>query len=199
MCTIYYQGIQSEVAKMTKKWKIWVSISLILGILLTCLIIQQVIRLQSRPVVYTEPQAYSIVFPGNWKIDGGGQKSGYEILSIYSYDYQKVTNPGGGFGRGQIKIAVSIVDKEAKTLTRIVNEKFTGTEKSFKKEFLNIDGHKAIRISGIFDAGDAFSPMIETFIDYSENEYAWLVGYHSGDRKSAATIMKVEESFKVLK
>jgi hypothetical protein len=162
------------------------------------------IRQTSQPPplkTYTERHAYSITYPKGWFQYGRGQKTGYEILALYNYNYRKLNNPNNRFGAGQIKISVNILVKESKSLEQIAESQFTGNEEDIKKETLIIDGHQAIRITARFDSSEdeELSPMIKTYLDYKDNQYIMLVGYYNGDESSAKIINRIHDSFKVLK
>lgn len=152
-------------------------------------------------ITYTEPHCYSISYPRGWLKDGGGIQNGFEILALFSYDYHHLGNQGDGFGPGQIKIALSIVDKGRKSLEEVVQSELTGKEAELKKESLMINGNRAIRIKALFNSQEetGLSPMIKTYIEFKNNQYAMLVGYYDGDQNSVKIIDKIQQSFQVLK
>ncbi|HEX3046700.1 MAG TPA: hypothetical protein VHY08_18240 [Bacillota bacterium] len=150
---------------------------------------------------YRLPHAYALTYPKGWRRYDGSEKEGYEILSIYSYNYRKVTDPGSGFGGGQIKIALSILPRAnqgQQPLAEIVKSEFKGTEKNFTQQVLTIHERQAIRVTAVVETEEASSPVIETFIEYKSHQYAWLVGYYDGSISAAQEIIKVQDSFQAL-
>lgn len=146
---------------------------------------------------YRVPHAYALTYPKGWRRIGSGEKTGYEILSIYSYNYRQVTDPGSGFSGDQIKIALSILDRNSSTLAEIVNAEFTGAEKNFTRKTLTINGRRAIQVTALHESDESF-PVIETFIEYKDQQYAHLIGYYNGAEPAAQAIIKIQNSFQVL-
>ena len=55
---------------------------------------------------YTEPNEYSIQYPSNWYLRGGGRKMGDEILQLWNYDSEKTTvSNGSGLPPNPAKVA----------------------------------------------------------------------------------------------
>ncbi len=181
-----------------RKFVAWVSI-IVFGLMAVYIITRRDSNSQPQFVTFTLPKAYAITYPKGWLREGGRQKSGFEILAIYNYDYRNVTNPDGSFEPGQIKIALSIVDKGFKPLTRIIDEQYAGADRDFTQEVLKLGERQAIRVSGNFAANGDISSKIETYLDYNDHQYAMLVGYYNGDTATAKIIETVQASFEVLK
>jgi hypothetical protein len=188
------------------KRTIWISIIIVLIIVAAVLILRPLWNSSGgKPSsqTYRKPHAYSLTYPKGWRRYGSGEKKGYEILAIYSYNYKKVTDPGSGFNTGQIKIAVSILERPRsnqgqQTLEEIVKTEFRGTEKNFTQKDLTINGCRAIRVSAVLETEDSLSPIIETFIEYKDHQYVSLAGYYDGAESAAKEITKIQDSFQVL-
>lgn len=176
----------------------WASIITITIISAYYLLNRQSIQLQTF-TIYNEPHAYSISYPLGWLREEQGQTSGHEILALYSYDYRNPEVADDVFGSGQIKITVSILAKGSKLLEQIVDSQYSGIPKNYRKELLNINGRQAVRISPLSKPTADSSPRIEMYIDYTDAQYALLVGYYNGDETSRAIIRKIQETFRLVK
>jgi hypothetical protein len=151
------------------------------------------------PLFYTtvtEPGAYSISYPSGWLREEQGVTSGSEILTLYSYNYRALEFSNQGLGPGQIKITVSILPKGVISLEQIVDNQIVGIQKVYRKQFLNIHDCQAIRISLPSKTGTNPCPRIGVVLDYSENQYALIMGYYNGEKTAAAIIRRIQESFK---
>ncbi|HHV64613.1 MAG TPA: hypothetical protein GXX46_06020 [Peptococcaceae bacterium] len=148
---------------------------------------------------YTEPGVYTIKYPEDWALEGGGQRLGYEILAFYKADPDANLGPHGGQDPNSAKVAVSIVAKEGKSFEKVIQDYYLDNDlenKSKVEEELVIDGHQALRVSYTYD-----SPIISMLLDIDEVRYAIITGYHgegSEKEKLIREIKLIQESFRVL-
>ena len=150
---------------------------------------------------YTEPGAYSIKYPDGWELQGGGEKTGFEILAFYKADPEaKNKGPHGGQDPNSAKVAVSIDAKSGRSFTQVVEDYYNTNELNNRddlaKEELEVNGKPAVRYYYTFD-----NPIITLLIDIDQDRYAMIIGYHGGGSEKAQLIKEIkmiQESFKAI-
>lgn len=150
---------------------------------------------------YTEPGTYSIKYPEGWILQGGGQKLGFEILSLYKVDPEAANKgPHGGQDPNSAKIAVSIDLKAGRSFEQAVQDYYNNNELDNRddksQEELVVDGKQAVRFYYTFD-----NPIISLLVDIDQERYAIITGYHGGGSEKDKLIEEIkltQESFRVL-
>jgi len=150
---------------------------------------------------YTEPGAYSIKYPDGWELQGGGEKTGFEILAFYKADPEaKNKGPHGGQDPNSAKVAVSIDAKSGRSFDQVVEDYYNTNELNNRddlaKEELEVNGKPAVRYYYTFD-----NPIITLLIDIDQDRYAMIIGYHGGGSEKAQLIKEIkmiQESFKAI-
>lgn len=149
---------------------------------------------------YSEPGAYSIKYPDGWELQGGGEKTGFEILAFYKADPEAKEGPHGGQDPNSAKVAVSIDAKSGRLFTQVVEDYYNMNELNNRddlaKEELEVNGKPAVRYYYTFD-----NPIITLLIDIDQDRYAMITGYHGGGSEKAQLIKEIkliQESFKAI-
>lgn len=149
---------------------------------------------------YIEPGAYSIKYPDSWDLEGGGEKTGFEILAFYRADPEADIGPHGGQDPNSAKVAVSIDVKAGRSFDQVVADYYMNNDLNNitdqSKEELTVDGKQAVRVYYTFD-----NPIITLLVDIDQDRYAMITGYHGEGSEKAELIKEIkliQESFRAL-